>query len=74
MHAGQVLALALGQPGIAKAISSGDPAGMEWVQKEGINGVLDTLRAATPRFAQSEFNAISQKGRSQFDKSTGFQS
>jgi hypothetical protein len=56
------VAVALGRPDIAQSIMSGDPAGVEWVEKEGVNSVLDTLRAATPRFAQSEFNKISEVG------------
>ena len=60
--AGTTLALALGQPSIAKMITDGNPAGMQWVEKEGVNSVLDTLKAATPRFAQAEFNQVAANG------------
>ena len=59
---GATIALALGQPGIAKTILAGDPAGIQWVEKEGVNSVLDTLKSATPRFAQAEFNQVAQNG------------
>ena len=51
-----------GFPDIAKKIASGDPAGVQWVEKTGPNLVLETLKAATPRFAQSEFNTLQEKG------------
>lgn len=61
-EAAATLALALGQPKIAKMALAGDPAAVQWVEKEGVNSVLDTLKAATPRFAQSEFNKIAETG------------
>ena len=61
-HAGAAFAAAAGFPGVANMIMRGDPAGAEWVRKEGVNIVLDTLKAATPRFAQSEFNKLSDQG------------
>ena len=61
-HDAAALATSLGQPEIAAKIMNGSISGAEWVDKEGVNSVLDTLKAATPRFAQSEFNAVAQKG------------
>jgi len=56
------LAQTFGLPDIAQKITSGDPAGVQWVEKIGPNLVLETLKAATPRFAQSEFNTLQDKG------------
>jgi hypothetical protein len=47
---------------IVQSIASGDPAGVQWVEKIGPNLVLETLKAATPRFAQSEFMTLQDKG------------
>lgn len=51
-----------GYPEIARSIINGEPAGVQWVEKEGPNLVLDTLKAATPRFAQSEFTKLLEDG------------
>jgi hypothetical protein len=69
------VAQTFGQPDIARAIASGEPAGVEWVQKIGPNLVLDTLKAAQPRFAQSEFNTLATKGTPEPNKlpQTNFQ-
>ena len=56
------VAQTFGQPDIARAIANGEPAGVQWVDKIGPNLVLDTLKAAQPRFAQSEFNTLQSKG------------
>jgi hypothetical protein len=56
------VAQTFGFPDIAQKIASGDPAGVQWVEKIGPNLVLDTLKAATPRFAQSEFVTIQRDG------------
>jgi hypothetical protein len=56
------VAQTFGFPDIAQKIASGDPAGVQWVEKIGPNLVLDTLKAATPRFAQSEFITIQRDG------------
>lgn len=56
------IAESYGHPDIARKILGGDPAGVEWVEKSGVNLVLETLKAANPRFAQSEFNKLSDKG------------
>ena len=56
------VAQTFGYPEIASKIASGDPAGVQWVEKIGPNLVLETLKAATPRFAQSEFNTLQTKG------------
>jgi hypothetical protein len=47
---------------IARRVAQGDPAAMQWVEKEAVNNVLATLKEATPRFAQSEFNKIAEVG------------
>lgn len=56
------VAQSFGYPDIAQKIASGDPAGVQWTQKIGPNLVLETLKAATPRFAQSEFMTLQEKG------------
>jgi hypothetical protein len=56
------VAQTFGQPDIARAIANGEPAGVQWVDKIGPNLVLDTLKAAQPKFAQSEFNTLQSKG------------
>ena len=61
-HDAAALAVALGQPTIAQKIMGGSISGPEWVDKEGVQSVLDTLKSATPRFAQSEFNAVASHG------------
>jgi hypothetical protein len=55
-------AKSFGYPELAAKIASGDPEAVQWVQKTAPNLVLDTLKAATPRFAQSEFNTIAREG------------
>ena len=55
-------AKSFGYPELAAKIASGDPEAVQWVQKTAPNLVLDTLKAATPRFAQSEFNTIARDG------------
>lgn len=52
----------LGYPDMASKFAAGDPAAVQWVEKTGPNLVLDTLKAATPRFAQSEFTTLQNKG------------
>lgn len=61
-HDAAALATALGFPSIAQGIMRGSISGPEWVDKEGVQSVLDTLKSATPRFAQSEFNAVASHG------------
>jgi hypothetical protein len=56
------VAQSFGYPEIAKGLASGDPAAVQWTQKIGPNLVLETLKAATPRFAQSEFMTLQEKG------------
>jgi hypothetical protein len=56
------IAQSFGYPDIAQKIASGDPAGVQWTEKIGPNLVLETLKAATPRFAQSEFLTLQDKG------------
>jgi hypothetical protein len=51
-----------GYPDIAQKIAAGDTAAIQWVQKISPNLVLDTLKSAQPRFAQSEFNTLQNKG------------
>lgn len=64
-----------GYPDIARSIINGEPAGAQWVEKIGPNLVLDTLKAATPRFAQSEFVTLQDKGTPEPNKlpQTNFQ-
>lgn len=56
------LAATMGYQDLAEKVSQGDPAAMELVKKNAINAVLDTLKAATPRFAQQEFTRLSDQG------------
>jgi len=56
------VAQSFGYPEIARGLASGDPAAVQWTQKIGPNLVLETLKAATPRFAQSEFMTLQEKG------------
>jgi hypothetical protein len=64
-----------GYPDIARSIINGEPAGVQWVDKIGPNLVLETLKAATPRFAQSEFLTLQDKGTPEPNKlpQTNFQ-
>ncbi|MEJ0093323.1 MAG: hypothetical protein WDN46_07775 [Methylocella sp.] len=62
LQAGAAIAQSYGYPDLAKRILGGDPAAVQWVGKEGIQLTLDTLKAANPRFAQSEFQALANKG------------
>jgi hypothetical protein len=55
-------AKSFGYPEWASRLASGDPEAVQWVQKTAPNLVLDTLKAATPRFAQSEFNTLTRDG------------
>jgi hypothetical protein len=61
-YAAASIAAAVGANDVARKIMNGEVSGPEWVEKEGVNVVLDTLKAATPRFAQSEFNTLTAKG------------
>jgi len=56
------LASTMGYQDLAEKISQGDPAAIELVKKNALNAVLDTLKAATPRFAQQEFTKLSDQG------------
>jgi hypothetical protein len=56
------IAQSFGYPEIARGLANGDPAAVQWTQKIGPNLVLETLKAATPRFAQSEFMTLQEKG------------
>jgi len=56
------IAQTFGLPDIAQKIAIGDPEGIQWVEKIGPNLVLADLKAATPRFAQSEFMTLQDKG------------
>lgn len=56
------LAATMGYQDLAEKVSQGDPAAMELVKKNALNAVLDTLKAATPRFAQQEFTRLSDQG------------
>lgn len=51
-----------GYKDLAKKIAAGEPSAVEWINKNGVNLVLDTLKAATPRFAQQEFTRIADQG------------
>jgi hypothetical protein len=65
------LAQTFGLPDIAQKIAMGDPEGIEWVNKVGPNLVLADLKEATPRFAQSEFTTLSDKGTPEPNKLPG---
>lgn len=62
LQAGAAIAQSYGYNDLAKRILGGDPAAVQWVGKEGVQLTLDTLKAANPRFAQSEFNQLANKG------------
>ena len=47
---------------LAKQIAGGDVAAIERVQKIAPNLVLETLKAAQPKFAQAEFTTLNNKG------------
>ena len=51
-----------GYKDLARKIAAGEPSAVEWINKNGVNLVLDTLKAATPRFAQQEFTRIADQG------------
>ena len=55
------IAKSWGQPGLAERLFSGDSAAVQVLQKEAPGLVLEQLKAATPRFAQSEFTALLDK-------------
>ena len=58
-----LLARAVGAPeDFVTNVANGDPAAMQWVEKEGLNSVLNTLKAATNRFGQQEFLQMEKKG------------
>ena len=56
------IAASFGLDDIAKRLASGEIAAAQWLSKESVNSVLDTLKSANPRFAQSEFKAVADKG------------
>jgi hypothetical protein len=56
------LASTMGYQDLAEKVTQGDPAALELVKKNALNAVLDTLKAATPRFAQQEFTRLSDQG------------
>jgi len=56
------IAETFGYPDIARSIINGDPSSVQWVEKTGPSLVLDALKAATPRFAQSEFTTLLGSG------------
>jgi len=56
------IAKSWGAPDLAKTIFDGDPAAVQVLQKEAPGLVLEQLKAATPRFAVNEFNALLDKG------------
>ena len=51
-----------GMQDVARRITNNDPAAVELIQKEAPNLVLETLAAANPRFAQSEFLSLKDQG------------
>ena len=55
------IAKSWGAPDIAKALFDGDPDAVQVLQKEAPGLVLEQLKAATPRFAVNEFNALLDK-------------
>jgi len=55
------IAKSWGQPELAQKLFDGDPAAVAILQKEAPGLVLEQLKAATPRFAQSEFTALLDK-------------
>lgn len=61
------MAQTYGQPGLAKAILGGDPAAAQAAAKETVNLALQTVKAANPKFAQSEFNKTEEKGTPSID-------
>ena len=56
------IADAYGFHDIAKKVLNGDVAAAQWIDKNGVNLVLESLKAATQRFTQSEFNKLNEKG------------
>jgi len=56
------IAKSWGQPELAAKIFDGSPEAVAILQKEAPGLVLEQLKAATPRFAQSEFTALLDKG------------
>ena len=56
------IAKSWGYPDLAKRILDGDPEAVQLLQKEVPGLVLEQLKAATPRFAQSEFTALLDRG------------
>lgn len=57
-----------GMQDVARRITNNDPAAVELIQKEAPNLVLETLSAANPRFAQSEFLSLKDQGTPSPDK------
>lgn len=55
------IAKSWGQPGLAEKIFDGKPEAVAVLQKQAPGLVLEQLKAATPRFAQSEFTALLDK-------------
>jgi len=53
---------------LARRITNNDPAAVQLIQKEAPNLVLETLSAANPRFAQSEFLSLKDQGTPSPDK------
>jgi hypothetical protein len=56
------IAKSYGYPDLAKRIMDGEPEAVQLLQKEVPGLVLEQLKAATPRFAQSEFTALLDRG------------
>lgn len=57
-----------GMTDLARRITNNDPAAVELIKKEAPNMVLETLSAANPRFAQSEFISLKDQGTPSPDK------
>jgi hypothetical protein len=51
-----------GYTDLARKVASGEPAAVQYAQKIAPELVLETLKAANPRFAQSEFTVVNDKG------------
>ena len=51
-----------GYTDLAQKVASGDPAAVQFAEKIAPDLVLETLKAANPRFAQSEFTVVNEKG------------
>ena len=63
------LADSYGDHDLSKRILGGDLGAAQLIQKDKVNLVLQQLKAAQPRFAQSEFNKLSDVGTPDIDLS-----